>query len=412
MSESVPSSVTGFAHRRSRADSVASFTYFQEDDESPEWSEDQVAVDDDEPDVDNVKQVEEDPDYDLESASLSPKRRKSSGLSRASVDRPLLHRHNSSKSGAIFDAGARYSQKIYVVSEDLTIVVAGFTTKSFGLVLYFGICALSLGLGFLVLRWLPRWRVRLTGSVRPLRDCDWVVIEVRATHLSRGSRVPAKLNQNQWGEFSVQKVVREPYGHATSTVFGLKQKKGYSLHYEDDDPLMTHLRFLDYRYIRFCFHPSADKFVLCSDWKDPNWTDVRSVRSGLDSDERQRRQQVFGINQIDIKQKSIPQLLVDEVTMDPQKQHQRAKCLQAFHPFYIFQIASLTLWSLDEYYYYAICIFLISVVSITTTLIETRSVYMLAIFLGGFADRLADYAASPRNFTFRMRGTSLAEWIL
>ena len=46
---------------------------------------------------------------------------------------------------------------------------------------------------------------------------------------------------------------------------------------------------------------------------------------------------------------------------------------QAFHPFYIFQIASLILWSLDSYYYYAVCIFVISVVSITTTLIETRS---------------------------------------
>lgn len=44
------------------------------------------------------------------------------------------------------------------------------------------------------------------------------------------------------------------------------------------------------------------------------------------------------------------------------------------HPFYIFQIASLTLWSLDEYYYYAIAIFLMSVGSITATLIETRLV--------------------------------------
>jgi hypothetical protein len=47
---------------------------------------------------------------------------------------------------------------------------------------------------------------------------------------------------------------------------------------------------------------------------------------------------------------------------------------QVFHPFYVFQIASLILWSLDEYYYYAIAIFLMSVGSITTTLIETRSV--------------------------------------
>lgn len=76
---------------------------------------------------------------------------------------------------------------------------------------------------------------------------------------------------------------------------------------------MANLRFLDYRYIRFCFHPLRDKFVLCSNWKDPKWTDVRSVRGGLDGDERYRRELVFGQNQIDIQQKSILQLLIDEV---------------------------------------------------------------------------------------------------
>lgn len=116
----------------------------------------------------------------------------------------------------------------------------------------------------------------------------------------------------------MQDVVKEAYGHPASTVFGLRRKTGYSFDYdEDDDPVIIHLRFLDYRYIKFCFHPSMDKFVLCSDWKDPSWVDVRSIRSGLDSDERHRRQQVFGVNQIDIEQKSIPQLLIDEVSACP-----------------------------------------------------------------------------------------------
>lgn len=53
--------------------------------------------------------------------------------------------------------------------------------------------------------------------------------------------------------------------------------------------------------------------MLCGDWNDASWTDVRYMRSGLDSDERSRREQVFGKNQIDIKQKTVPQLLFDEV---------------------------------------------------------------------------------------------------
>lgn len=80
--------------------------------------------------------------------------------------------------------------------------------------------------------------------------------------------------------------------------------------------MMIHLRFLDYRYVRFCFHPLIDKFVLCSSLKDPKWTNVRSIRGGLDGDERYRREQVFGQNQIDIRQKSFLQLLIDEVNQN------------------------------------------------------------------------------------------------
>lgn len=319
MSESVPSSVTGFAHRRPRADSIASFTYFQEDEESPEWPEDQAIIDEEDEDPEIGKHIEGDQDYDLGSGSTSPHRRKSSGFSRDSVKDPLLYRQDSTKTDMSgISREARSNQKIYVVTEDLTIVVAGFTTAPFGFLLYVGFCISSLGLGYLVLRWLPRWRVRLMGTPKPLRECDWVVIEVRSPHGRRTSKVAAKTGQNQWGEFTVQKVIKVPYGHAASTVFGLKERKGHSLEYdEDDDPVMRYLHLLDYRYIRFCFHPLKDKFVLCSDWKDPDWTDVRSIRIGLDSDERHRREQVFGMNQIDIEQKSIPQLLVDEVSGDP-----------------------------------------------------------------------------------------------
>lgn len=112
----------------------------------------------------------------------------------------------------------------------------------------------------------------------------------------------------------MQTVIKQQYGHSVSTVFGSVGEKtrlrGFD---EEDDPVMLHLRFLDYRYIRFCFHPLKDRFVLSSNWKDPSWTDAKSIRVGLDGDERHQREQVFGLNLVDVQQKSIPQLLVDEV---------------------------------------------------------------------------------------------------
>ncbi len=111
----------------------------------------------------------------------------------------------------------------------------------------------------------------------------------------------------------VQDIESKEYGRSLSTVFGVSEKK-YSLAYEEDeDPVLDTLRVLDYRYIRFFFHPQRDRFLLSNSWKDPAWTDVKSIRAGIDGEEKESRELVFGKNVIDIKQKTIPQLLMDEV---------------------------------------------------------------------------------------------------
>lgn len=349
MSESVPTATSSFAHRRLRADSTASFTYYEDGrdgDSEEEWVEESAIVDED-GDLDGEDQTEgqnefvDDEEVDLEANERpSIRSRKSSGYSRTSTNAPLLRRQRSTDTDrSAFPPGGRVSQKIYIQTEDLTIVVAGFKTSILGYSVYLSICILTLGLGFLLFRWLPRWRVRLTGSATPLCRCDWVVIE------------------NQWNEMMIQPLNTQDFDMPISSVFGLPGKGKLREYDEYDDPILEELRILDYRYIRFCFHPIKDKFVPGNVWKDPSWTGVASVRVGLDSEEQESRERIFGQNVIDIEQKSIGQLLVDE----------------ALHPFYIFQVASLFLWSVDEYYYYAACIFVISIVSITTTLIETKA---------------------------------------
>lgn len=181
MSESVPSSTTGFAHRRARADSTASFTYYEENEESPEsstWPDDDVVIDEEEVDEDGLDgSIDEIPD----SRPKSPRRRKSSAFSRLSVEDPLLRRHDSSKTDTSgYAIEGRTNQKIYITTEDLTVVFAGFKTSLIGFTLYMLLCIVSLGLGYLIFRWLPRWKVWLTGTVKPLRECTWVVIEVRS----------------------------------------------------------------------------------------------------------------------------------------------------------------------------------------------------------------------------------------
>jgi cation-transporting ATPase 13A2 len=111
----------------------------------------------------------------------------------------------------------------------------------------------------------------------------------------------------------VQDIDSKEYGRSLSTVFGSSEKRFAVSDEEDDDPVLEDLRILDYRYMRFSFHPVKDRFVLSNSWKDPAWTNVKSIRAGIDGDEKENRELVFGKNLIDIKQKTVPQLLVDEV---------------------------------------------------------------------------------------------------
>lgn len=203
VSESVPSATTGFLHQtRSRANSTASFTYYEEGRDSDSYPEEDAVFEEPELDQEDMDAERSGSDVDLEAGNLAQKRdRSSSSLSRASrfssrssrrsqdsVDDPLIKRHNSiGSTGSNISARAgrdRVSQKIYIQSEDLTIVIAGFRTSPVGFSIYLVLCVFTAGLAFLLLRWLPQWRMWLVGAPTVLRECDWVVIEVWSSKLS------------------------------------------------------------------------------------------------------------------------------------------------------------------------------------------------------------------------------------
>lgn len=192
MSESIPSSITGFAHRRSRADSTVSFTYMQNGEGSPEWTEEDEAVTDQSDE--ELQDAEEANEFDSSSRSTSLEGRKYSGVSRVSIEDPLLRRYDSTRTDlSSFGRGGRSNQKIYIVTEDLTILVSGFVTSLAGYACYLALCILSCGLAYLLFRWLPRWRVRLVGEHKLLRDCSWVAVEV-SCHYARGASLHINLD--------------------------------------------------------------------------------------------------------------------------------------------------------------------------------------------------------------------------
>ncbi|XP_069170169.1 probable cation-transporting ATPase 13A4 isoform X1 [Procambarus clarkii] len=77
---------------------------------------------------------------------------------------------------------------------------------------------------------------------------------------------------------------------------------------------------------------------------------------GLGQDEAARRLSLFGENYMKIEVLSVWQLLVQ----------------QAYNPFYIFQVYTVVLWALQDYFLFAGCIVALSVISTTLIVWETR----------------------------------------
>uniref|UniRef100_A0A4W6DSV2 Polyamine-transporting ATPase 13A3 n=1 Tax=Lates calcarifer TaxID=8187 RepID=A0A4W6DSV2_LATCA len=106
-------------------------------------------------------------------------------------------------------------------------------------------------------------------------------------------------------------------------------------------PLLSLLCFLQIRY--FTFH--STKYY----WND----EVQNFEV--------LKRLFFGVNEIAVKVPSVFKLLIKEV----------------LNPFYIFQLFSVILWSADEYYYYAVAIVFMSVISIATSLYTIKKQYVM-----------------------------------
>lgn len=226
-----------------------------------------------------------------------------------------------------------HSQRYYLAEEDIVVGIAGYRNCWWKRYLYYLLCVSTFGIGFLIMRWLPRYRVNFMGTKCPLGSADWCVIE------------------NEFGELQIINVRKQRFDERLSNFLTIHEDKGQS------DPVIPYVHSFIYRYIKFFYDPMEDIFRTNSNWYDTRWLNLKTIKEGISQSLQEQRLDVFDYNKIEIEEKSILQLLADEV----------------LHPFYVFQIFSIFLWLADNYYYYASCIFIISMVSIVNSLIETKS---------------------------------------
>ncbi|KAG8214021.1 hypothetical protein J3R82DRAFT_10776 [Butyriboletus roseoflavus] len=246
-------------------------------------------------------------------------------------------------------------QTIYVADEDSTLRFVGYEVIIWRQRLWWALSVLTFGILALLGHWLPRLWLR------------WVVREKAFKDLKHGFVVIESPHR----DITLFPVKRIPYPYERSTVFpsispepnGRSRKLSVSSRSKPNGDnghskveMLEDLHIVDYRYSRFALDTRTGLFTMVRDWRDSTWTGSRAVQNGLSENTRKQRLTLFGLNLLDIAGKSTLALLVDEI----------------IHPFYVFQVASIILWSLDDYIYYAFCIALISTLSVVTTLVDTK----------------------------------------
>lgn len=179
------------------------------------------------------------------------------------------------------------------------------------------------------------------GNRCPLGLADWCVIE------------------NEFGELQIVNIDSHRLNERLSSFLTLvsSEEQGEEIPSKERDPIIPVVRSFCYRYIKFFYNPVEDIYRSNTNWYDLHWLNVKNTKDGVSQSLQEQRLELFDKNSIEVEEKSIMQLLVDEV----------------LHPFYVFQVFSIFLWLADDYYYYASCIFLISAISIINSLVETRS---------------------------------------
>ncbi len=200
------------------------------------------------------------------------------------------------------------------------------------------------GAPYLFGRWYPQWKVRLSKKKCSLLCADTLLVTCK-------------------GDFTEVRVEKEDVSGNGSF------PAAYTILHDDEAVEETestrllrnvkpHMKTFNFQKTRYVWSSAEERFEKLHGLDE----DARKVlkllrrRKGVSDDERINRHILYGKNSIDVEVKSYFALLTEEV----------------LNPFYIFQIFSMILWSLDEYVLYASCIFVISVASIAISVYEIR----------------------------------------
>ncbi|XP_047648040.1 polyamine-transporting ATPase 13A2 isoform X4 [Phacochoerus africanus] len=241
-----------------------------------------------------------------------------------------------------------------------SVRLSGYCGSPWRVIGYHIVVWMMAGIPLLLFRWKPVWGVRLRLQPCNLARAETLVIEIRDKEDSSWQLYTVQVQTEAISEGSLelppQTQVEDGWSQvAVGAVPERAWKDTAQLHRtEEAQRTLRYYLFQGRRYIwietqqAFCQVSLLDHGRTCDD--------IHRSCTGLSLQDQTVRKTIYGPNMISVPVKSYLQLLVDE----------------ALNPYYGFQAFSIALWLADHYYWYALCIFLISAVSICLSIYKTR----------------------------------------
>ncbi|GLI67792.1 hypothetical protein VaNZ11_012078 [Volvox africanus] len=240
----------------------------------------------------------------------------------------------------------------------------GFGSPWWKKLVYYLVGVLTAGFSFLLCKWSPRLHILLSLSPCALKDAQYVRVRLADGRVDLERVQEVAMTEPRYDSQPTLAADEESSGRG-----GLLNWQVHKVH-----------RLLEYRCTRY-FYMDGTLAGPAGSLSGPTFTPVPAVPKGFneqlkaaaqtlastgsaaiaemeqewDLGERQLR---YGKNEMTIPVKSIPMLIFHEM----------------WHPFYVFQYFSILIWVVgDEYYSYAVCIFVITWFSIISAAVEAHN---------------------------------------
>lgn len=219
------------------------------------------------------------------------------------------------------------------------------------------------GFLLLLLYWMPEWRVKATCIRAAVKDCEVVLLRT-TDEFQIWFCAKIRFLSLETLPFSGPKSIANKVsnGHAVHLTENLAEESRQEMNKHSQTPSQQ-IRYFTHHSVKYFWNDAIHNFDFLKGLDEGvSCTSIYEKHSaGLTKGMHAYRKLLYGVNEITVKVPSVFKLLIKEV----------------LNPFYIFQLFSVILWSTDEYYYYALAIVIMSIVSIVSSLYSIRKQYVM-----------------------------------